>query len=248
MSFILVLTGAPDRALTWQKRGVEIAQRTGIPFQIATATGWSLMLAFMRRDGDAALSAADKVLALAHEHVFPHWEFIGHFHRGILLVERGEHEEGLALARAGVGAVDKLGFGNIRVRFHALIADACRIANRPEEGLSSLRQAFASFDQSGEQWWEPELHRIEGETILALSPADSATGEAHLREAMRIARSKGLLLFKLRAAMSLARALQARGDAQGARDTLGQAIGVFKEGFGTRDVVDARMLLDQLSQ
>ena len=38
--------------------------------------------------------------------------------------------------------------------------------------------------QTGERLWEPELHRIEGETMLALSPADSAAGEAHLAEEM----------------------------------------------------------------
>ena len=156
MSFILVLTGAADQALVCQRRAAfEIARRPGIPFQIATAAGWSVMLACLRRDSESALESADKVLALAREHVFPHWEFIGHFHRGILLVERGEHEEGLALAHAGIGAVDKLGFGNIRVRFHALIAEACRMAGQAAECEAALRQAFASFDRSGEQWWKP---------------------------------------------------------------------------------------------
>jgi class 3 adenylate cyclase/tetratricopeptide (TPR) repeat protein len=246
MSFILVLTGAADRALACQRRGVEIAQQTGIPFQIATAAGWSLMLACLRRDSEAALESAEKVLALSREHVFPHWEFIGHFHRGILLVERGEHEEGLRLARAGIGAIDKLGFGNIRVRFHALIAEACGIAGQIEEGLTSLRQAFSSLEQSGEQWWKPELHRIEGELLRSANAGHEASEQCFWK-ALEIARSEGLRLFELRAAMSLSRVLRAQDKTEDARPILGAALAGFTEGFGTRDLIEARILLERLA-
>ncbi len=55
-----------------------------------------------------------------------------------------------------------------------------------------------------------------------------------------------LVLLRLRPL--LARMLQARGDSGAARNLLAPLYDSFTEGFGTADLKDAKLLLDELSQ
>jgi class 3 adenylate cyclase len=246
-SFIATLWGDLDAALAHRARGAAFAESTGMSFQIANAEGWSMMLAILRRDGDSALDCADRLLALAHEQVFPQWEFAGNFHRGVLLVEIGRHAEGLALARAGIAAGDSLGSQNTRVRVRALFAQACGVAGRVEEGLEWLAEAYSSQNQFGEQWWEPELHRIEGRLRLSGANADAAAAERCFRQAMAIAQARGLPLFALRAATSLARLLDAAQRRDEAREALGLVLAAFAKGVEMRDFQEAQAVFDRLS-
>jgi predicted ATPase len=62
-----------------------------------------------------------------------------------------------------------------------------------------------------------------------------------------VARGQGARAFELRAAMSLARLWSERGERQRAHDLLAPIHGWFTEGFDTRDLKDAKALLDNLS-
>ena len=53
--------------------------------------------------------------------------------------------------------------------------------------------------------------------------------------------------FELRAAMSLARLWRDRGKRDEARELLAPVYGWFTEGFDTRDLKEAKALLDELS-
>jgi class 3 adenylate cyclase/tetratricopeptide (TPR) repeat protein len=248
MSFILLLTGSAERALRYERLAADFARSTGMPFQIANAAGWSLLLASLRRDGEAALENADKVLALAKEHGFPQWQYLGTFQRAVVLIEQGAHEVGLAQARESLTTIEKIGYGIAKMRCHALVAEAEAQLGHLPEGLAALRLAFASLGQSGETWWEPELHRIQGE--LGLLPGGTAepSSEDCFRRALEISEAKGLWLFALRAATSLARRLKAQGRNSEARPVLSRILEKIKEGFWTRDVVEARALLDTLEE
>ena len=54
-------------------------------------------------------------------------------------------------------------------------------------------------------------------------------------------------VWELRAAVSLARLWHDQGRVQQARDLLGPVYGWFTEGFDTRDLKEAKALLDELS-
>ena len=71
--------------------------------------------------------------------------------------------------------------------------------------------------------------------------------EACLGKAIEIARRQTAKAFELRAAMSLARLWQQRGRPEQARQMLADIYGWVTEGFDTPDLIDARVLLDELS-
>jgi predicted ATPase len=71
--------------------------------------------------------------------------------------------------------------------------------------------------------------------------------EALLGRSLEIARRQEAKTFELRAATSLARLWQRQGKRAEARELLTPIYSWFTEGFDTRDLADAKTLLEELS-
>ena len=67
-----------------------------------------------------------------------------------------------------------------------------------------------------------------------------------VREAIAVAQRQPAKLFELRAATSLARLWRDRGKRDEARELPAPVYGWFTEGFNTRDLKEAKRLLDEL--
>jgi predicted ATPase len=81
-----------------------------------------------------------------------------------------------------------------------------------------------------------------------LSPGrDAAQAETYLSRALAVARKQQAKSWALRAAMTLARLWRDQGKRQQARDVLAPIQGWFTEGLGTRDLKEAKGLLDRLA-
>jgi predicted ATPase len=99
---------------------------------------------------------------------------------------------------------------------------------------------------SKESWWEAEVDRIEGELALK-SPPDAAKAQAHFERALAVSRQQQAKSFELRASMSLARLWREQDKTQQARELLAPVYGWFTEGFDTRDLKEAKALLEELA-
>ena len=83
-----------------------------------------------------------------------------------------------------------------------------------------------------------EVHRLRGLFLKSLgSPVEEVQRALHT--ALQIADEQGALLLKLRAAI--------QGKVQQAREMLAPVYGWFTEGFDTRDLKEAKALLDELA-
>jgi predicted ATPase len=80
-----------------------------------------------------------------------------------------------------------------------------------------------------------------------LSIHDDGAAEASFREAISVAQHQSAKTWELRAAMSMARLWRDQGKRDEARDLLAPVYGWFTEGFDTRDLKEAKALLDELS-
>jgi predicted ATPase len=118
---------------------------------------------------------------------------------------------------------------------------------RPEEGLQLLEQGFASVAKTGEQASSPSLHHVKGQLLLAQKPSDDTKAEQCFRTAIEIARRQSARSPELRATTSLARLLAKQGRRDEARAMLADIYSWFTEGFDTRDLKDAKALLDELN-
>jgi predicted ATPase len=113
------------------------------------------------------------------------------------------------------------------------------------EGLATVREAAALVEETGERMLEAEIRRLEGNLLLAEN--GWAEAEACYVKALEVARAQEARSLELRAATSLASLWTERGGSAEARDLLAPIYGWFTEGFDTRDLKEAKVLLDALS-
>ena len=115
-----------------------------------------------------------------------------------------------------------------------------------DDARRSIGEAITAMETSKETWFEAELNRIAGEIALKSSEPDLANAETYFERALAVARQQPAKSWELRTAMSLARLWHDQGKAQQARELLAPVYGWFTEGFDTRDLKEAKQLLEEL--
>jgi predicted ATPase len=83
--------------------------------------------------------------------------------------------------------------------------------------------------------------------VLLSSDPDAAKAQAYFERALQIARKQQAKSWELRATMSLAQLWRDQGKRDEARNLLAHVYGWFTEGFDTRDLKEAKTLLDALA-
>src|SRR2546421_3145675 len=109
-----------------------------------------------------------------------------------------------------------------------------------EVRLTVLTEALTLADNTGERWYEAELHRLKGALLLQQSLDNQVEAESCFHHALEIARTQQAKSFELRAATSLARLWQQQGKREEARQVLAAVYNWFTEGFDTADLQDAK--------
>jgi predicted ATPase len=195
--------------------------------------------------------------------------------QGRALTEQGQREEGVARLHQGLAAWQASGAQVFRPYCLALLAAAYGKGGQVEEGLNTLAEALTLVDNTEERWYEAELYRLKGELTLqganqkkscrvgnahqSVSNAEAVTvgcahsteeskAEACFQKAIEVARRQSAKSLELRAVMSLARLWQQQGKQREAHVLLSEIYNWFTEGFDTKDLQEARALIEELSR
>ncbi len=112
--------------------------------------------------------------------------------------------------------------------------------------MTVVDEAIALIDGTGFRMFEADLHRIRGEVLMTKPDPDVVDGEASLWKSLEIARAQNAKGLELRTATSLARLWQSQGKGKEAYEMLAPIYNWFTEGFKTKDLKDAKALLDSL--
>jgi len=110
-----------------------------------------------------------------------------------------------------------------------------------------ISEAMTVIEQTGERWFEADIHHMAGKVALMSRQRDLAKAEAYFERALAVARKQGAKSLELRAAMSMAGLWQEQGRRSEARDLLAPVYAWFTEGFDTIDLKRAKALLDALA-
>jgi len=133
-----------------------------------------------------------------------------------------------------------------------LLAEAYGKVGQVEDGLAALAEALTMVDKTVERVYEAELYRLKGELTLQFSiqSLESRVEEAAacFLKAIEIARKQQAKSLELRAVMSLSRLWQRQGRRQEAHALLAEIYNWFTEGFDTKDLQEAKALLDELAE
>jgi len=252
--------GYPEQTLKNMQKALHLAHEVAHPHTLAIALLVAAYCYQFRHEATAVQEQAEALLTLSAEQGFAFRATPATIMRGWALAAAGQPEEGLVRMQEGSAAT---GSGLVAPYFLALRAETYGKMGQPEEGLATLAEALAMTQGTGEQWYEAELYRLKGELTLqqfqvsgsrfqvqnrsasgVRSPASEAE-ECFLR-AIEIARKQQAKSLELRAVMSLSRLWQQQGRKAEARQMLAEIYGWFTEGFDTKDLQEAKTLLEEL--
>jgi predicted ATPase len=247
LAVILWILGYPEQARCWSVAALQYAEvlnQANLTAHVRVYGGAGL--AELLRDTAAVRGHADAIISLADQHRLHYFRLSGLILRGWVIAQEGATEEGLALMRQSAAERLALGVGWYQIRYLCMLAATHLQAGTAEEGLGVIAQAANLVARNNDHMWEAELRRLEGELRSAqgASPADV---ESCFEQALATARGQSAKSFELRASISLARLRRDQGKHAEARALLAPVYGWFTEGFDTRDLKEAKALLDELS-
>jgi len=249
---ILWIQGYPDQALARSVEALALARTCSYGPSLAFSLTYTAHLHQLRREPVLAAERAEAVIAVSTEHGLPYWLAWGTLLRGWAMSAQGNLQDGIAQMRLGLDAQRAAGGEDQRPFSLALLADSYWRAGDRKAALGMLEEAMAIVEQSGEHCYEAELFRLTG---IYLAGGDGTEGTAPecadeavdcFHRAIARARRQGARALELRAASDLARLLQRQGKTEEAAQVLRDVYAWFTEGFDTRDLQEAKALLDAL--
>jgi class 3 adenylate cyclase/predicted ATPase len=242
-----VLLGYPDKALALNEQALLHAERLGAPHNSAFALAQLGTSYNTLRDDERGIANANRLIALADKYGFPGLRLYAKCHLGRHLIDRGQFDEGVALVEAGLAEGAASGSRLARDAVALAMVPALARAGRWVEAGSLFDKAIAVAEATGEGLYEARVHQHHGEFLLSRDgPAAAAAAEASFTKSLEVARTQGARWWELRTAVSLARLWHSQGKTGEARALLAPIHAWFTEGSWTRDLTEARELLDEL--
>ncbi len=235
--------GSPDRALARAKEAVSLARRLNHPFSLVRALHFETAIHGHRRDNARQQERLAEFVALSETHEFHLFLGVGRYYCAATRVVAGD-VAGLPEMLEALTLIRKTGYQGPGA--FILLAETQKTAGQLDEARATVAAALAISAQLPQPYWDADLHRLDGDLILATGGAP-AEAENLFHRALDIARAQDAKSLELSAATSLARLWRDQGKRTEARDLLADIYNWFTEGFDTGDLKAAKSLLDDLS-
>jgi predicted ATPase len=175
------------------------------------------------------------------------WAFLAPISYGQALIRAGKPAEAIAPLKASAVFWDASGGKVGGPSEKSFLAEAMALSGDLDSALRLIDEAIAQIERPG---WEerlsyPEILRLKG-WMLSLK-GDLEGAERNFLASLDWARRQQAKSWELRTSTSLARLWQSQGKRQDGHELLAPVYGWFTEGFDTRDLQDAKSLLDEIA-
>jgi class 3 adenylate cyclase/tetratricopeptide (TPR) repeat protein len=247
----LVYLGYPHQAREKSRKALELAREIADPLAQVNALNMAHHFHRLRKEYQASLEFAEYALSIADEHGFRQYSAFATFNRGWALTQLGKAQDGIAQMREGLAGMRVSGQPGFTIDY-AAFAEALLKGRYTGEGLAVLTEGLEASERNRDGQLKAELWRIKGNLLLMQDghPQSNVEDEAEscFRQAIEIARHQQAKWWELRATVSLARLLASQGHRHEASTLLADVYNWFTEGFDTRDLQEAKQLLNELDQ
>ena len=246
-SVALWILGYPVSGQADAERAVSNARETGHAVSLMYALTHSSMTHFCCGNYTTASARADELVALAGEKGSLIWKAYGTSRQGFIAAVTNRATDAVRIITSAIDIARSTG-STLWTPLNLLhLARAYAALGKLEDAWGCIEEAMAAMATTKETWWAAEVHRVAGEISLVSPEPDAAKAEAYFERALAVARQQQAKSWELRAAMSMARLWRDQGKTQQARELLAPVYGWFTEGFDTRDLKEAKALLDELA-
>jgi len=242
----LWILGYPDRAVAATNAIEAHARRRNHPFDLALALTLGAQVFDFIGQPDEMLRRTEDAERLGREHgVALLWEVMAEISRGVAWLRAGRVAESVGQLEKAIARITATGHRIWIWYLQALEAEGLALTGDLERAQALMDESVERIRMSEERSHFAEVLRLRGWLLIRQGKPGAA--ERDLRESIEVARAQGAKSWELRSATTLARLLAGRGEAEAAFELLAPVYNWFTEGFGTRDLQDAKALLDQLS-
>jgi predicted ATPase len=201
----------------------------------------------LRGDNDSAGALLTELAQLVDKKGAAYWKALGLMTQGAFRLLRGKASDAVRLLTIGLKAYQSTGATVFVPWYLTYLATAYGSLSQYDNAQRMTSEAIEAVDSTNERWCEAEVNRVVGEIALKSPEPDTARAQAYFERALMVAREQQAKSWELRAAMSLARLWRDQGKVQQARELLAPVSGWFTEGFDTRDLKEAKALLEELA-
>ncbi len=234
------------RDLTEEARALAV-ESANAPTLADTCFGLA-RLEILREDVEAARRAAEAGVAISREHGLALYLILGALTSAWSRAKLGGRDAGSAELGQALAEYASQGARIFLPFLHGLLADIEAERSDVEAALTDVEMAITIAAETGEHWYESELHRIRGEILLKQTPANPAAAEAAFLAAIAVAQQQKARSFELRAALALAKHYQSTKRPIEAHDVLGPALEGFSPTPELPEIAEAKGLFEALAQ
>lgn len=232
--------GYPDSALRRMQTALETAHLPHQDVSVAYMLSQIGVLHQLRGEIEKVAHYADATLELAHKGGFSYRSALGNILSGWVMAACGQHEAGIERLQQGLAVCRSIGAIYDLPYLLALLAEAFGQASRYDEGQAILEEAHSVLPQIRPFFFQPELHRLQGELLLKENAQGNRNAAIqHFHKALELSRALPAKSLELRAATSLYQLTRSAEDHQ----RLSEIYKSFTEGFETADLQGAKAIL-----
>ena len=245
-SWALWVLGHPDAAIADSERALKDAREIGQAATLMYALLWASWVQNQCGNYIAGNALAVELVALADESGSLNWKAYGMIFQGCVLANTGQPLNAVQMITSGLTAFRSTGSTLFVSSSLLYLARAYAGLDQFHDAWRCVDEAMTLIETTKETWCEAEVNRIAGEISLTSQERNEGKAEAYFERSLEVSRQQQAKSWELRAAMSLARLRRDRGKVSEARELLAPVYGWFTEGFDTRDLKDAKALLEEL--
>jgi predicted ATPase len=246
-SLALWLLGYPEAALADAEHTLKDAREIGHAATLMYALFHAIWTHIDCGNYVAANAHTEELVVLANEKRALLWKGFGMMDQGCILALNGKASDAVQMLTSGIAAYRLTGSTMWVPLYLSYLGIAYAELHQFDDAWRSVGEAMTLAETTKESWYEAEVNRVAGEIALLSPEPDTQKAEAYFQHALAVGRQQQAKSWELRAAMSLARLWRDQGKVQQARELLAPVYGWFTEGFETRDLKEAKALLEKLA-
>ena len=250
LSQVLWILGYPKQAADIVKDRDDHARLINHPFNTAFALTLGAWVFHYRQEPEKQYARKAEVQKLARDAGLPFLsEVLAPFlSTGISLAQQGRLSEGIEDMQRGIRAWEAAGAKTVTPYIRSRLGEALALNGDVDAGLVGGRcDARADRSTRLERAQPPRRNPAPQRLDAGAQGRSRRRPDAVTCASMRWARKQQAKSWELRTATSLARLWQTQGKEKEACDLLAPIYGWFKEGFDTKDLIEAKALLAELT-
>jgi len=246
-SLTLWMLGYPKAAVADADLALEDAREIDHASTLMFALFWAGLTKASCGNYAVVNALGKELVALADRTGSLSWKFMGMHLQGHVSSLIGKSAHSIQMITAGFNGCHSIGATLLEPFFLSSLAAVHAELGHLKEAWRCIDEAMTRIEKTKDAWYEAEVNRVAGEIALKSPEPDAAKAQVYFEQALAIARAQRAKSWELCSATSMARLWRDQGKVQQARELLAPVYGWFTEGFDTRDLKDAKALLDELA-